>query len=328
MTTFAEAVDAWEQSRAALGEVSPYTAKKSAQKARLFLPFFGDSDIDEITPSDVETAIAILRSDGGRHGQGLSGTTLRAAHLGARQAIDYAVTHDKAKRNPFRDVPRPRANRSRARFLEREQFNALSSYTKCRLGDSMRSGRLSEASFCVAVLLAMGTGMRRGEIFGLEWHDYDGSTISIRRSVKPDKTVGEPKTQSGIRRIAVGASTSSMLDEFRAFQTPLVPETRWDEPRAIMSDSHGNRLSMNTFEHWWDRFRKKAGFDGLKFHELLHTHASLLIASGTDVKTVQGRLGHSSADVTMNIYAHALPRNDVQAAQAIDEMMGGADARG
>lgn len=324
MTTFAEAVDMWEQSRTAIGAVSPYTAKKSAQKARLFLPFFGDSDIEEITPSDVETAIAILRSDGGRHGQGLSGTTLRAAHLGARQAIDYVVTHGHVSQNPFRSVPRPRANKSRARFLEREQFNALSVYATNRFREGMRHGKLNEPSFCVAVLLAMGTGMRRGEIFGLEWPDFDGTTISVRRSVKPDKTIGEPKTQSGIRRVAVGASTSSMLDEFRAFQTPLVPEARWYEPRAIMSDSNGSRLSMDTFEHWWDRFRRAAGFEGLKFHELRHTHASLLIASGTDVKTVQGRLGHSSADITMNIYAHALPRNDVQAAQAIDEMMTGA----
>lgn len=323
MSTFAESVDMWEQARVALGTVQPYTAMRSAQKARAFVPFFGDVELDEITPADVEAAIAALRSDGGRRGQGLSGTTLRAAHLGARQAVDYAVTHGHAKQNPFSKVPRPRADRSRARFLEREQFNALSTYTRDRLRRGMDARRLSESSFCVAVLLAMGTGMRRGEIFGLEWPDYDGNTISIRRSVKPDGTIGEPKTQSGIRRIAVGEATSSMLCEFRVFQAPLVPKAKWDEPTPIMADGNGKRLSMNTFEHWWDRFRRAAGFEGLKFHELRHTHASLLIASGTDVKTVQGRLGHSSADITMNIYAHALPRNDAQAAQLIDAMLGG-----
>ena len=325
MTTFARAVDMWEQSRAALGTVNPYTAKKSAAKARTFNPFFGDEEIDEITPADVETAIAILRSDGGRHGQGLSGTTLRAAHLGARQAINYAVTHGHAKANPFKSVPRPRAEKSRARFLEREQLGELAAYTRGRFYEGMEGGRLAGTSFCLAVLIAMGTGMRRGEIFGLEWPDYDGTSISVRRSLKPDdRTIGEPKTQSGIRRIAIGGTTARAFDEFREFQKPMVPPMRWDQPTPIMCNHKGGRLSMSTFEHWWARFRRAAGFDGLKFHELRHTHASLLIASGTDVKTVQGRLGHSSADITMNIYAHALPRNDQTAAQTIDEMMGGA----
>lgn len=320
--TFSEIVDAWEQSRASLGTVHPYTAMKSAQKARALLPLFDGMDADEITPADVETALAMLRTDGGRNGQGLSGTTLRSIHLAARQAYDYAVTHDMAHCNPFRSVPRPRADKSRARFLDREQFERLAGYTRLCMSTNIAKRKLSHAAYCLAVLLAMGTGMRRGEIFGLEWPDYDGRTVSVRRSVKPDGTIGEPKTQAGIRRIAVGTSTAATLDEYRAFQEPLVPRKRWDEPVAVMAGKDGRRLSMSTFEHWWARFRKAAGFDGLKFHELRHTHASLLIASGTDVKTVQGRMGHSSADITMNIYAHALPRNDALAAQSIDGMLG------
>lgn len=322
--TFAEIVSEWEQSRKALGTVHPYTARKSAQKARALLPLFDGMDADEITPSDVETALAMLRTDGGRNGKGLSGTTLRAVHLAARQAYDHAVTHGMARSNPFRSVSRPRADKSRARFLDKEQFNALASYTRETLEQKMGRGNLHHSAYCLAVLVAMGTGMRRGEIFGLEWPDYDGRTISVRRSVKPDGTIGEPKTQAGIRRIAVGATTAATLDEYKAFQEPMVPRKRWDEPVAVMARRDGERLSMSTFEHWWDRYRKRAGFDGLRFHELRHTHASLLIASGTDVKTVQGRMGHSSADITMNIYAHALPRNDMLAASEIDAMMGGA----
>lgn len=325
MITFAESVDIWEETRKALGTVQPYTAKKSAAKARTFLPFFGDEDVDEITAADVETAIAILRTDGGRHGQGLSGTSLRSAHLAARQAIDYAINHGRATTNAFRKVPRPKADRSKARSLEREQFEELATFARNELSENMERGRLGRAAFCVAVLIAMGTGMRRGEIFGLEWPDYDGHTISVRRSVKPDGIIGEPKTQSGIRRIAIGSSTAKVLDQFKEFQAPLVPKRRWDEAAPVMADGKGGRLSMNTFEHWWATFRKRAGYDGLKFHELRHTHASLLIANGTDVKTVQGRLGHSSADITMNIYAHALPRNDATAAQAIDGMLGGSE---
>lgn len=321
--TYAEAVDAWQCSRMAMGTVSPYTAKKSGEKARIFSPFFGDDDCDSIKPADVEEAIGILRSDGGRYGQGLSGTTLRSAHLAARQALDYAVRHDMAESNAFRSVQRPKADKPHARFLDREQFEQLAAHAADVMRASIEDESLSHAAYALAVLIAMGTGMRRGEIFGLEWPDYDGRTIQVRRSVKPDGTIGEPKTQAGTRRIAVGKSTAGALDEYKQFQRPLVPRRSWDEPVAVMAGLGGDRLSMNTFEHWWGRFRRAAGFDGLKFHELRHTHASLLIAAGTDVKTVQGRLGHSSADITMNIYAHALPRNDELAAQEIDNMIGG-----
>lgn len=320
--TFADAVDDWERARTALGTVHSYTAKKSAQKARAFLPFFEHDDIDGITPADVETALAMLREEGGSHGQGLSGTTLRAAHLAARQALDWAVTHGHARENAFRRVPRPRADRHQARFLEQEQFGELAAHAREAMREAMERECLTHAAYCVAVLLAMGTGMRRGEIFGLEWHDYDGRAIQVVRSVKPDNTLGPPKTQAGVRRVAVGSGTAKTLDEYRRFQEPLVARTSWDAPVPVMAREDGTRLSMSTFSHWWERFRRDAGFEGLRFHELRHTHASLLIASGTDVKTVQGRLGHSSADVTMNIYAHALPRNDAVAAQAIDGMLG------
>lgn len=324
MSTYDEAVDAWSVYRETMGAVHPYTARKSAQKAHGFSPFFGSREIDELQASDVEIAIATLMRKGGRDGSGLSSTTLRGMHLAGRQAIDYAIKHGMANTNPFGDVPRPKAGKTRARFLDGNQIGEFATYTRNRFDVYVGKRNLAHAAFCLAVLVAMGTGMRRGEIFGLEWPDYDGKSISVQRSVKPDNTIGEPKTQSGIRRIAIGSTTAKALDDYKSFQLPLVPPRRWDEPTPVMCGTNGKRLSMNTFEHWWARFRKQAGFDGLKFHELRHTHASLLIASGTDVKTVQGRLGHSSADITMNIYAHALPRNDMTAAQAIDNLLGGA----
>ena len=75
---------------------------------------------------------------------------------------------------------------------------------------------------------------------------------------------------------------------------------------------------MNAFEHWWRSWANKNGWEGLRFHELRHTHATLLIADGVDVKTVQMRLGHSSAVVTMTCYAHAIPLSDGAAAEALD----------
>ena len=88
-----------------------------------------------------------------------------------------------------------------------------------------------------------------------------------------------------------------------------------------MCSVEGERASLNAFEHWWRSWADKGGWKGLRFHELRHTHATLLISNGTDVKTVQMRLGHSSAEVTMSCYAHALPMADGSAATLLDSTL-------
>lgn len=79
----------------------------------------------------------------------------------------------------------------------------------------------------------------------------------------------------------------------------------------------GEFVNPTNFSRWWRGFAEKSGFPHLKFHELRHTQASQLIANGVDIKTVQGRLGHASATLTMNQHAHALPENDRKAAELI-----------
>lgn len=320
---YRQAVSEWEESRKSLGEVQPYTAKKSAEKARYLVPFVGAEDVDEISPCDIEHAIVTLKRD-----RGLSTTTLRAIHLAGTQACDWAIVHGLAHVNPFKLVPRPKAAKTRARSLDGIQANQLALFTKQRLDECMARGEVQQSAFCMCVLLALTTGLRRGELFGLEWQDFNGASLFVQRSLKPDgKDVGTPKTQSGVRRIALGKNMANELASYRSWQSLKVPPRKWDEPQPVIAKEDGMRPSMNVFEHWWADFRADAGFDGLKFHELRHTHATLLIANGVDVKTVQGRLGHSSADITMNVYAHALPRNDAQAASEIDELLLRGDTR-
>lgn len=79
----------------------------------------------------------------------------------------------------------------------------------------------------------------------------------------------------------------------------------------------GEFVNPTNFSRWWRGFAEKSGFPHLKFHELRHAQASQLIANGVDIKTVQGRLGHASATLTMNQHAHALPENDRKAAELI-----------
>ena len=79
-------------------------------------------------------------------------------------------------------------------------------------------------------------------------------------------------------------------------------------------------MNLSNFERWWREFRKEAGFEGLRFHELRHTQATQLLANGVDLKTVQDRMGHANGAITLNWYAHAVPENDEKAAQLVGEI--------
>ena len=79
-------------------------------------------------------------------------------------------------------------------------------------------------------------------------------------------------------------------------------------------------MNLSNFERWWRGFRKEAGFEGLRFHELRHTQATQLLANGVDLKTAQDRMGHANGAITLNWYAHAVPENDEKAAQLVGEI--------
>jgi hypothetical protein len=129
---YTQVVSEWEESRKSLGEVQPYTAKKSAEKARYFFPFIGNEEVDEVSPCDIEQAIVTLKRD-----RGLSTTTLRAIHLAGTQACDWAIAHGHATMNPFKLVPRPKAANTRARSLDGAQANQLALFAKQRRDEYM-----------------------------------------------------------------------------------------------------------------------------------------------------------------------------------------------
>lgn len=325
MTTYSQAIDLWLDSRLALADVLPYTAERAAQKARLFLPYFGEKEIDDIKAIDIESAIIALMKKGGRNGKGLSKSTMRQAHMHGSKAIEWAIDHEFATFNPFDRVKRPKGAKPKSTALEQEQAEHLMDCAMRELESATlgfyKPHKIARANYCMFVVIALSTGMRRGEICGLQWSDIEDSYISIKQAIKADGEIGEPKNTSSIRRVAIGKKLSNLLKAFNIWQSEFRPKRDFGEFNPVLCDIDGNRMSQNSLEHWWKEFVHDAGFDGLRIHDMRHTHATLLIASGVDVKTVQTRLGHSSADMTLNVYSHAVPRNDEKAASGIDEML-------
>lgn len=320
---YRSAVEQWTLERESLQYVQPYTAKKSAQKALLFAPWIADRKIDEIEPHLISEALMHLGSKGGRSKKGLSTATLRAAHLAGSQAVDWAIERGYATKNPFQRVARPHANYRQSQFLTQGQANKLARAASRSFNKNLGSGDIMHASFSLAVCIAIATGLRRGEIFALEWDDFNEKSmrISVSKAIKGDGSLGRPKSVASIRNVAVGEKLCKLLITMRNWQEENFPEKDWSQSSFIMCDEENGKTSLNSFEHWWRSWADKGGWKGLRFHELRHTHATLLISNGTDVKTVQMRLGHSSAEVTMSCYAHALPMADGSAATLLDSTL-------
>ncbi len=321
--TYSEVVGAWKHERESLRQVQPLTAKKAAQKALLFEPWIGNTPINAISSISIKEALVSLGTSGGRSGKGLSSATLRAAHLAGSQAVDWAIGNGYTDTNPFKQVARPKANYRQSKYLTMEQASTMAETMADEVRAFMTYGDALHVAFCLAVCIAIATGMRRGEIFALEWECVDEQMcrINVSKAIKGEGSIGFPKSRSSIRSVAIGKGLAKLLAEVRKWQSYELPTPEWPEPHYVILDNHGKRASMNSFEHWWRKWANDNGWKGLRFHELRHTHATLLIANGADVKTVQMRLGHSSAEITMSCYAHAIPLSDSAYASSLDSSL-------
>lgn len=175
--------------------------------------------------------------------------------------------------------------------------------------------------------IGLATGMRRGEVFALSWEnvDLERRTLRVCQSITYERQIKTPKTQAGIRTLAIDATTASHLatwKERQAAELAKIGVKQTGKTPVCCSDT-GSWYRIDTFDNWWRAWRKEHGFEGLKFHELGHTQATQLLANGVDVKTVQTRLGHASASITLGWYAHAIPEKDHEAADLLGAILSG-----
>ena len=325
--TYDETVDMWARFRMAMNEVRPGTVKMGKRNAKHLSPYIGGKQLDDIKTIDVENALILIKSEGNLLAAGtpMADATVRKIHGAGMKCFQWAIDRElcSTERNPFKKASRPKAGKSvKPHALQPEDAKRLSQFSKKTLECDMEAPittrrKIRESAICAAVLIALGTGMRRGEICALDWENVGDRNIAVVKALKNEGTIEEPKNNTSRRNVAIGRELHEILDEYRAWQERAGVFTAIDGGHPVLMLNNSKRMSGNVFEHYWARFREDAGFPGLRFHDLRHTHATMLIAAGVDVKTVQMRMGHSSAVMTLDVYAHAVPRNDADAASEI-----------
>lgn len=216
-------------------------------------------------------------------------------------------------------VDRPAAKKARVHYLTEERAVEL---LRC-LHD--------EPNMCyrAAVLLALLCGLHLGEVGALRLSDVDWEhgTIDIGHALKYTPETGnfegDPKTEAGERLISLPAGMMAVLHETRAYQEDAAATVGdvWVGEGWIVHAWNGAQLHHDTPSKWFRRFADAHGFEGVRFHDLRHTHATILLANNIDAVAVATRMGHADASVTLRIYAHALRRRDEDAAQAAQGLL-------
>ncbi|ACV23653.1 Integrase [Slackia heliotrinireducens] len=353
---FSEFAREWCKARKTTGALREKTLARDEQTVRLLSGYLGNVKLKDITPQMVERLYDAIREDKRKTGKPYSETTMNRMHGTMRQIMDKAERYDLILRNPCKRVDPPKIEDSdrkslgraecvkllraidseesemeqgyRAKEQRREEWNAARNAKKGPRGRLYGLGNLGRLE---AVRIGLATGMRLGEVHGLKWSDVVlaerggewGGVISVSKSLSFSGKLQSPKTKAGNRSINIDAHTAERLSWWKRTQAEMLGKIGREQgpDTFICCNDEGGSGSIPNFERWWREFRTRAGLPGLRYHELRHTQATQLLAAGVDVKTVQNRMGHANASITLDWYAHAQPENDVKAAALMGAIM-------
>ena len=179
-----------------------------------------------------------------------------------------------------------------------------------------------------AFIILLFTGMRRGELAGLEWKDvnFKDGTITICRTSNYSKSCGlytkEPKTENSIRTITVSEIVKNQLYEYWQwyYSNKKCLGDKWIENDRVFVDKNGSPINPQIFDTWLTMLRIRHSLPPFTVHSLRHTNITLQLAAGVPLTTVSGRAGHSRTSTTLDIYSHFIKTKDQQAATILDNM--------
>ena len=231
-------------------------------------------------------------------------------------AVEWGVLFS----NPCDRTKPPRVDHKEPRYLDEVQAAKLLEL----LEDE-------NSEYKTAVRLLLFTGLRRGEVLGLEWKDidFDNAIMQVQRTslYLPDMGVFEDdtKNRSSNRVIKLPQTAVSDLKQYRRYQLEMRLKVgdRWQETDRIFTTEFGAPLHPDTLSRWFSAFIKAHSdvLPPISLHSLRHTNATLMIASGVPITTVSKRLGHADTTTTGRIYAHAIRSADEAAAETLDNLL-------
>lgn len=286
------------------------------------IPHLGAHPLARLQPLHIQAYYAGALQGGRLDGKpgGLAPQTVLHHHRVLKEALGQALRWGLLARNPADAVDPPRVARGERRTLTPAEC--------VRLLQAARGSRLY-----LPVLLAIATGMRRGEILALRWEDVDldAGTLSVRRTlsqVKGRLEFKEPKSARSRRVIALPAFAVEALRQHQAAQAAerLRAGAAYASQGLVCATATGGPLAHN-FGRGYAALLQRAGVPRVRFHDLRHSHATLLLGQNVHPKVVSERLGHAAVGITLDVYSHVAPALQQEAADRLEALLGGALGR-
>ena len=283
-------------------------------------PHLGNRPLSALTTNEIQKFYVTIKKQGRvhtdrTHGKELADSMVRKIHLILHESLDMAAQQRLIVSNPTNGTTIPKNNYKEKQILNDEQLNRFMEVIK------------SDEKWYDFFYTEITTGLRKGEICGLKWEDFDesGGKLKIKRSVGRLKNgvlpIGDTKTETGTREIILPPSTIELLKKrkenavgdwifpnFHKPEEPINPQSAYTHLKVLL---------------------KQAELPLIRFHDLRHTFATHAIAGGVDAKTLSGILGHTNASFTLDTYTHVTTDMQKSAAKIVgnfmDEIIGGVD---
>ena len=328
---FSEFTEIWKRDYGSK-ELAPSTYKRYCRmlETRL-LPYFGHFYINKIKPTDIMKFYDLLEKDtqlvrkkgnnGSKTKKPLSGKTILEHHRLLRAMLHKAVYWQLIVANPAERVQPPKARKPKRKSYDDEQ-------TKILL-ENLELLPSEDTKYKVAIILTVFTGVRLGELMGLEWTDVDfkNGIISINRSSQYLSDMGVftkvPKTESSIREIAIPEFIISLLEEYKLWyeEQKSIYDELWMNSDRLFVQADGKPMHPSTISKWFVKYVGQIGLPVINFHGLRHTNASLLVAQNVDIAVVSARLGHAQISTTLDFYVHPLLSHNRKAGYALENLL-------
>ncbi len=272
------------------------------------IPHLGKVKVQELTTRKIQEMVSsMIEKD-------LSPRTIKYVMSNLHQILEYAISNDYIIKNPERYVVLPRQGKYKATVYTVEELQLM---LKCAMGTPLEAPLLIE-SF---------TGLRKGELLALRWEDvnFEEKTISIERNlicVNSQNIFTSTKTESGERTIAIPDNLVEYLrrHKIRQMKQKMRMGAAYKDNGLVICKLDGDTINPHTFSIAFRDFLIRNNLKRIRFHDLRHTHATLLLIEyNTNVKVVSDRLGHSKVQTTMDFYVRSTVTAQKEAVDKLGE---------
>jgi len=285
------------------------TAKNYEQYLhKKIIPELGSIQLSKLTTMKIQKFINNLSE------QGLASATVKKIFEIIKNSLEHAVDFELVMKNAARKVKLPKMDRKE---IEVWSENEINKFLNTAEGDP----------FYMVFHLALTTGMRQGEILGLRWKDVDldKGKLSIKQTLSHDGKffISGAKTKASLRTIPLPEATIKRLITTQI----LIKEQKekfgiiYEDHDLVVCTQHGTPINPANVRRSFNRLIELANVPKIRFHDLRHTHATLLLSKGVPPKVVAERLGHSNIKITLDTYSHVLPTMQEDVIRKIDEII-------